>query len=108
VVTEPTGEEIPVPTPEPAPPGPTGEETLTVSVSTSGSGPTVSSLVTNGVGPYHFLFDCGDTGDWDGIRNDMSQPTASYTCPAGTSTIKGWVWDKGNGWVQHEIVSVSN
>jgi hypothetical protein len=107
VVSEPTGEEIPEPTPEPAPPGSTGEVTLTVSVSTSGGGSTVSSLVTNGVGPYHFLFDCGVDGNWDGITN-TSQPTASYTCGAGTSSINAHLWDEGTNTVLSEVVSVGN
>jgi hypothetical protein len=119
---QPTPAPIPVPNPEPDPslgkpgtpyvvtgevPEPTGEETLIVSVSTSGGGPTVSSLVTNGVGPYHFLFDCGVDGNWDGITN-TSQPTASYTCSSGTSTIKALVWDQGTGATLEEVVSVGN
>jgi hypothetical protein len=107
VVSESTGEENPVPTPEPAPPVSTGEVTLTVSVSTSGGGPTVSSLVTNGIGPYHFLFDCGFDGNWNGITN-TSQPTASYTCDAGTSTINAYLWDEGTNTVLSEAVSVGN
>jgi hypothetical protein len=107
----------PTPTPDPAlgKPGtpyvvaapPTGDETLTVSVSTSGGGPTVSSSVTNGVGPYQFLFDCGLDGNWNGITN-TSQPTANYTCGAGTSTIKAQVWDQGSGANLQEVVAVGN
>jgi hypothetical protein len=107
VVSEPTGEENPVPTPEPAPPVSTGEVTLTVSVFTSAGGPTVSSLVTNGVGPYQFLFDCGVDGHWDGIVN-TSQPTASYTCGSGTSTINAFLWDEGTDETLSEVVSVGN
>jgi len=107
----------PTPTPNPAlgKPGtpyviaapPSGDETLTVSVSTSGGAPTASSRVTNGVGPYEFLFDCGLNGNWDGITN-TSQPVASYTCGAGTSTIKASVWDQGTGTSLNEVVSVGN
>ena len=118
-IPEPDPEPTPEPNPEPDPslgkPGtpyviegpPTGEETLTVSVSTSGGGPTVSSRVTNGVGPYQFLFDCGLDGHWNGITT-TSQPTASYTCGAGTSTIKAWVWDQGTGANLDEVVAVGN
>jgi hypothetical protein len=117
--SEPDPEPDPADPPEPDPalgkPGtpyvvegpPTGEETLTVSVSTSGSGPTVSSRVTNAVGPYQFLFDCGLDGHWNGITN-TSQPAASYTCGAGTSTIKVWVWDQGTGATLEEVVAVGN
>jgi hypothetical protein len=109
----------PEPTPEPDPelgkPGtpyvvaapPSEDETLTVSVSTSGGAPTVSSRVTNGVGPYQFLFDCGLNGNWDGITN-TSQPEASYTCAAGTSTIKASVWDQGSAASLNEVVTVGN
>jgi hypothetical protein len=85
----------------------TDAEALTVSVSTSGGGPTVSSRVTNGVGPYQFLFDCGSDGHWDGIT-DTSQPTASYTCGAATSTIKAQVWDRGTGANLQKVVLVGN
>ena len=98
VISGPIGEETPVPN---------GEETLTVSVSTSGGGPTVSSVVTNGVGPYQFLFDCGSDGNWNGIM-ETSQPTASYTCSTGTSTIDAHVWDQGTNAILSEVVSVSN
>jgi hypothetical protein len=87
--------------------GPSGEETLTVSVSTSGGGPTVSSTVTNGTGPYQFLVDCGMDGNWNGITN-TSQPSASYTCGAGTSTIKAQVWDQGTNANLSEVVEVGN
>ena len=87
--------------------GSTDAEALTVSVSTSGGAPTVSSRVTNGVGPYEFLFDCGVDGNWNGVTN-TSQPVASYTCGAGTSSIKAWVWDKGTDESLHEVVSVGN
>jgi hypothetical protein len=107
----------PTPTPDPAlgKPGtpyvvttpPTVEETLTVSVSTSGGAPTVTSRVTNGVGPYQFLFDCGLDTHWNGITN-TSQPVASYTCGAGTSIIKASVWDQGSGATLDEVVAVGN
>jgi hypothetical protein len=110
-----SGEPNPEPDPALGKPGtpyvvaapPAGEETLTVSVSTSGGAPTVSSRVTNGVGPYQFLFDCGLDGNWNGVTN-TSQPTASYTCGAGTSIIKALVWDQGSGANLHEVVSVGN
>jgi len=86
---------------------PSGVETLSVSVSTSGGQPTVSSTVTNGAGPYEFLFDCGLDGRWNGITN-TSQPTASYTCSAGTSTIKAQVWDQGTGANLQEVIAVGN
>ncbi len=82
---------------------PRAEEKLTVSVSMSGSEPTVTSLVTNGVGPYQFLFDCGLNDNWDGITN-TEQPTASYTCFAGTSTVKALVWDRGTNKTLVEVV----
>jgi hypothetical protein len=120
---EPTAEPAPEPTPDPdlvlgkpgtpyvvdAPPEFTGEWALTVILSTSGDGPTVTSLVTNGVGPYSFMFDCGNDGNWDpNGRADIPEPTASHTCPAGTSIIEAWVWDMGSGLVLSEIVSVGN
>lgn len=86
---------------------PSGDEAMTVDVFTGGSGPTVSALVTNGIGPYHFLFDCGLDGNWNGVETTL-QPTASYTCGVGTSSIKAQVWDEGTNAVLSEVVPVAN
>jgi len=89
-------------------PPPTGQTgTLTATLSTTGGAPTATSVVTNGVGPYLFLFDCGLDGNWNGVL-ETSGTTDSHTCPAGTGAIKAQVWDKGSNEVMAKTLTVTN
>jgi hypothetical protein len=76
-----------------------GTQVLSVSV----SGTTASASVSNGIGPYHFLFDCSVDGNWNGVF-DTSQPAASYTCPSSTTQIRTQMWDEGTNQVLQEVV----
>ncbi len=79
----------------------TFEATVTLTV----DGPKTTSTVTGGVGSFQFLFDCDVTGNWDGVI-DTAEPTAEHTCPAGTTDIRAWVWDRATNDVFDEFLVV--
>lgn len=115
----------PTPTPDPDPPpaqislepptllgqsassgGAGGLVALDTSVSMSGTSPTVTAVVTNGSGPYHFLYDCGNDGNWNGV-DDMSTPASSYTCSGGTDSVRVRMWDEGTNVVLDDLVDAN-
>lgn len=81
---------------------------LTVTMQVTGGSATLSAAVGDGTGPFEFLFDCGNDGDWDGVFQ-VSQPAASYTCsfPSGTHDVKVWVWDEGSNDTDELVLAVT-
>ncbi len=55
--------------------------------------PTVTSVITGGIGPFQFLFDCALDGWWNGVIN-TDERTAEWTCDPGVTEIRAWAWDK--------------
>lgn len=70
---------------------------LEVSALVSGGTVDVQSAITNGIGPYNVLTDCGNDGSWNGVANGLTSPSTSYACdfPSGTHDVEVQVWDTG-------------
>lgn len=81
-----------------------GSATLDVTQSTTGDTVLVTSTLTNGIGPYQFLFDCGNNGHWDGVLDNASGSSAEFSCALSADQARSWVWDKGTGETYAEIV----
>jgi len=96
----------------PPPPPPTGGNlALTASASVNGTNATVSATAENASGPYNFLFDCTDDGNWDSpILDTVSQASVQHECAygaAGSFDVKIQVWDHASGDVVQEVLPVT-
>ncbi len=82
---------------------------LEVSALVSGSSVDIQSAITNGIGPYNVLTDCGNDGSWNGVANGLSTPATSYACtfPSGTHNVGVQVWDQGANVTLNAALSVT-
>jgi hypothetical protein len=96
----------PPPPPEDDPPQ-SGSLSLTLAAQATGGTLTATSQTANGVGPYQFLFDCGNDSSWDGVV-DTSAPTAQHQCSGGESVVKGLVWDRTTGQTVEDVATDSS
>lgn len=83
------------------------DELLEIGVTMNGSSPALTATVTNGVGPYHFLYDCGIDGTWNGV-DDTNSASSAYTCSAGTASVRVRMWDEGSSIVLEDTVQGLN
>ena len=95
----------------PMPPGTGDDLVLAAQASVDGTDVTVTATVEGGSGPYYFLFDCTDDGNWDSpIPPATNQTTLQHSCEygaAGTYDVLTQVWDQGSGVVLQELLSVT-
>lgn len=106
------GQAAPPPPPPPPPTGGGGSAlTLSTTASVVGSDATITATVANGIGPYHYLFDCTDDGNWDSpILAPTNQTSVQHACSygtAGTFSVRTQAWDEGTGDVLQDLRSVT-
>jgi hypothetical protein len=83
-----------------------GASTLTLTASIGGGSRQATAAVSDGVGPYQFLFDCDVDGHWDGILN-QGNSSAQHACSSTSTHVRAWVWDQATNWIGDQTATFS-